>query len=381
MPTRRSASKRYCSISAAVGSMSAWPARRRASAALRSWTTCRTIGMAPGVMLNSVSPRPTSRPTSAGSEAISPQSDTGMWCRVAARRTRRMQPQDRRVQRLVQIGHPIVGAVHGQRVLDEIVGADGEEVHLGGQQVRRQRGRRHLDHRADREARGGVDVARDLIEDRASLAHLLHRGHEGKHHAEGPVRGRADQGAQLRPQHLGMGEAEPQAAEPGPRPSALGTMRGAELALVEVEGPDRDRPRRDLLDQAPVQRVLRILGGRVERASGEHELGAIEPHAFGAVLVEERQILEQLDVGLEADAHAVGRRYRVRRPARALPRPRRRGFDARRCAPSICSAVGATVNSPVVPSRITGVPAAMRIDASCSPTMAGTFSERARIAV
>ena len=42
---------------------------------------------------------------------------------------------------------------------------------------------------------------------------------------------------------------------------------------------------------------------------------------------------------------------------------------------------GATTSSPVVPSRITGVPAAIRDDASCKPTTAGTLSERARIAV
>ena len=80
---------------------------------------------------------------------------------------------------------------------------------------------------------------------------------------------------------------------------------------------------------------------------------------------------------------------RMRTPSVVDDRPgsagaRRRGGaagDARRCASSITSGVGATTSSPVVPSRITGVPAAMRSDASCRPTMAGTFSERARIAV
>ena len=91
------------------------------------------------------------------------------------------------------------------------------------------------------------------------------------------------------------------------------------------------------------------------------------------------EIFEQLDVGFEPDPDAVGGRDR----ARLAVRQRRglRGRVARRCASSIMSGVGATTSSPVVPSRITGVPAAMRSEASCRPTIAGTFSERARIAV
>ena len=58
-------------------------ARRAGPRAAPAWRR----GIAPGVMLNSVSPRPTSSVSSAGSDAISPQSDTGMRCRAAARRT------------------------------------------------------------------------------------------------------------------------------------------------------------------------------------------------------------------------------------------------------------------------------------------------------
>jgi hypothetical protein len=44
------------------------------------------------------------------------------------------QPQYGRVQRLVPIRHPLVHAVNRQRVLDQIVGADREEVDLAGEQ-------------------------------------------------------------------------------------------------------------------------------------------------------------------------------------------------------------------------------------------------------
>ena len=78
------------------------------------------------------------------------------------------------------------------------------------------------------------------------------------------------------------------------------------LPLIDVEGANRDRPRRHLLDQAAIHPVLLVLGHALERAARQHELGSIEPDAFGAVLVQVFEILEQLDVGFEPDANAVG---------------------------------------------------------------------------
>ena len=65
----------------------------------------------------------------------------------------------------------------------------------------------------------------------------------------------------------GLARPEPQAAQTR---AGCGGARGArliaaDLALVEVEGADRDRPRRDLLDQAAIQRVLLVLGHALER--------------------------------------------------------------------------------------------------------------------
>ena len=50
---------------------------------------------------------------------------------------------------LVQIGDLLVTPVDRQRVLDQVVRADGEEVHPLGQKIGAQGGARHLDHRAD----------------------------------------------------------------------------------------------------------------------------------------------------------------------------------------------------------------------------------------
>ena len=69
---------------------SAEPARsdcRAMPAAVRVSSNCKrclTVGMAAGAMLNERKPRPTSKPTSTGSDAISPQSDKGHFARLAA---------------------------------------------------------------------------------------------------------------------------------------------------------------------------------------------------------------------------------------------------------------------------------------------------------
>jgi hypothetical protein len=51
------------------------------------------------------------------------------------------------------LGHVGVLAIGGQRVLDEVVGADREEIATGGDGVGVQRSRGHLDHRADKRIR------------------------------------------------------------------------------------------------------------------------------------------------------------------------------------------------------------------------------------
>ena len=170
-------------------------------------------------MLNSVRPQPISSRSSSGSDAISPHTDTGMPWRTRAAADLTQQAQHRRVQRLVAIGHALVGAIDRQRVLDQIVGADGEEVDFAREQRRGERRRRHFDHDADRHV-GAVDAARlelgaRLVEQRPRRAHFLHRRHEREHDPQRAVRRRAQQRAQLRLEDRRLRQAEADAAQPG----------------------------------------------------------------------------------------------------------------------------------------------------------------------
>ena len=53
------------------------------------------------------------------------------------------------MQRIVEVRHRFVRAVDGQRVLDEIVGADREEIELGAEGAHREHRGGNLDHAAD----------------------------------------------------------------------------------------------------------------------------------------------------------------------------------------------------------------------------------------
>ena len=59
------------------------------------------------------------------------------------------QLQHRRVRRVEQMRHPVVSAVHGQRVLHQIIRANAEKTHAPGQPVRHQRRRGNFNHHAD----------------------------------------------------------------------------------------------------------------------------------------------------------------------------------------------------------------------------------------
>ena len=229
---------------------------------------------------------------------------------------------------LVQIRDAIVRAVDGQAELDQIVGADGEEVHFRRQQIGDERGGRDFDHRADLDPRGvgltgtaPAEAGHDVGKNHPCLAHFFDGRDEREHDAQRPVRRGAHQRPHLRAQHLGVGEPEPQAAQAGPRAPPFRAAAGpGKLPLVEVERANGDRSWRDLFNQAAIERVLIVLGDAGDGPARQHEFRTVEADALGAMFVQERQIFEQLDVGFEANAHAVGGGDRARHGLRgSLP--------------------------------------------------------------
>ena len=131
----------------------------------------------------------------------------------------------------------------------------------------------------------GSPARRPLRASRARrLAHLLHRGDEREHHAQRAGGRRPQQRPQLRAQHLAAGPGRGAAPRrPGRASRRSRGAPGGRLPFVEVEGADRDRPRRQ---RRPAGRgrsstcwsSVRLSGG----APGQQELRAEEADAVGA---------------------------------------------------------------------------------------------------
>ena len=103
------------------------------------------------------------------------------------------QRQHRRVQRIVEVVDLVIDPVDGQGVLDQIVGADRQEIQVAGEQVGTHRRCRNLDHATHRQVliKGQPTLAQFLLGFRHQaqyLEDLLHRAQHRNHHPHRPVR-------------------------------------------------------------------------------------------------------------------------------------------------------------------------------------------------
>jgi hypothetical protein len=232
--------------------------------------------------------------------------------------------QDGRMQRVVKVAHVFVLAIGGQGVLDQVVGADGQELAL----VREKVGDDGRAGRFDHGAEGNVAIVLDAFLGQlvahvgADLAHdapLAHAGNEGKHDAQRTHRRGPIEGAQLRAEEIAPPQRIADRAQAEGRVVARGNAhRHGQLVAAQVEGPEDHAAAFHRLERRHGVLVLLFLGGQ-GRAFEVEELGAEQPHGVGAELDGNRNLLEQLDVGRQLDAHVVERgRGRLARLGQAL---------------------------------------------------------------
>ncbi len=110
------------------------------------------------------------------------------------------QLQYRRVNRVVQMTHRVIITVYRQRVLDQVVGADGQEVHVFDKAAHYQRSRGDFDHRPDFHLIGEGDVLFaqlffGVLQLRQCLLQLAQPINHGEQDADLAVHGSAQQRA------------------------------------------------------------------------------------------------------------------------------------------------------------------------------------------
>ena len=160
------------------------------------------------------------------------------------------------MQRREARGEVRVAAIHGQRVLHEIVGADAEEGDVVDERVGRDSAAAGVSiiTPSGTSCRYG-DAAR--IELRApprsgALAppHLVERDDERQHDAHVAVHRGAQQRAQLRLEQLGLVEAHPDRAPAEERIRLGRKSADRQLVAADVERANDDRPPAERLDDA-----------------------------------------------------------------------------------------------------------------------------------
>ena len=206
----------------------------------------------------------------------------------------------------------LVRAVDGQRVLDEVVRADREEIDFLGEDLGLEGGRRHLDHDADRDVVVVFDalvleVLGDVADDALGLAKFGDVGDQGKKHLDVAGDGGAEDRADLRLEQVEVLEAETDAPAAEHRVALALAVAGLRVLVgAEVDRANDDGLGAALLDDLAVGLVVVLLGG-LGVAAEEEELRAIEPDAASALVVDLGDLLGELDVAQEGDLVPVGR--------------------------------------------------------------------------
>ena len=235
------------------------------------------------------------------------------------------QTQHGGVQRVVQMGHRFVRAVDGQRVLDQVVRADRQEVEVAQEAAHDEGRRRHFDHGAQlhgaerRPARQQFLAGEvDLCEGLPDLADMREHGKEQVHR---PVRRSPQHGAQLGAEHGGVGQAPANGAQ---------AERGVEMAVLvtfvqrlvgpHVDGAQRHRQALHPFHGLAVRLVLRLFIGQVAAAVHEHEFTAEQAHADCARAHRRRGVRRLFDVGEQLDLLSIqGDGGRMPQPRQPFP--------------------------------------------------------------
>ena len=192
----------------------------------------------------------------------------------------RQQLQHRRVQRIVQMRHGFIGTVDRQRVLDQVIGADRQEIDIFEEHAGGEGRRRHLDHGSEQ----------DLAIDHALVIQLLARRFQhlqgltdftlmGQHrdqHMNAP-KGRSTQdGAQLGQEHGRLGQAPADGAQAQRRIQVRGIRHAVIQRLVgsHIDGAYRQRQALHAFQRLTVGTILFFFVRMMLLASHEQEFAA-----------------------------------------------------------------------------------------------------------
>src|SRR5579864_3578619 len=227
------------------------------------------------------------------------------------------------MQRLIQMRNSWIVAVSRQQVLDKIICADREEIHLRDEPRRERYSRWHLDHNPDRDIwvmfeAFLVQLGLRLRQEFARPAQLLEARDHREHDPDVMTGGGAQNRAQLNFEDTRHLERNPDRA---PSEEWVFLARYAQVwrifVCADIKRADRNRAIPHRVQHAVVKRELLLLVREI-LVGEKRKLGAQQPHAFGAVAQGKLDIRKQRDICKHLHAMTVARRGRLALPHHQL---------------------------------------------------------------
>ncbi len=218
------------------------------------------------------------------------------------------------VEEVADVGvHP----VGGQGVLGQVVGADGEEVHLLGQHVGHDGGGGGLDHDAVLHVLAVghallVQLLAHLGQDGFNLQHLLQVGDHGEHDVQLAVYRRAQQRPQLGAEDIRLLEADADGpVAHGGVLLPLDAEVGGLLVAAQIQGTHHHRPGSQPGQHLLIDLKLSLLGGEIGAVQVD-ELAAEQPNAAAPPGNHRVDVPQTADVGAHQNlVAALGHRLAV----------------------------------------------------------------------
>ena len=156
------------------------------------------------------------------------------------------------MKRIVQVGHPLVAAIHCQGILNKIVGANAEKIHLLRQLVGHHCRRRDLAHRAHLAAlvirhAGPLQFGACLGQHGLGLQQFFHARYHRKHELDVSMCAGSEDGTQLNPEQVSVCQGMPDGAPTQKRIRLFrGMRRLRQFVAAQVQRAHHQRMRRHL---------------------------------------------------------------------------------------------------------------------------------------
>jgi len=178
-------------------------------------------------------------------------------------------PQNGGVRRLIKVRHALIHAIHRERILDQVVGADAEKIDFARQPFGAHGRARDFNHGADFGFRielltFAFQFRFALFEDGQGAAQFLEPRDHRKHDLHVPHRARPDDGSQLRFENVNPLERKADGAVTQERIHLIARIeRARHLVATQIESADDERMRPHLLRDFPVSGVLFLLAWKL----------------------------------------------------------------------------------------------------------------------